>query len=920
MEKLLSVTVNPGAPSQPGEIAGNPTQCENGKNITYSISDVSYASTFNWGVPSGWNIISGQNSILITVDAGVFGQNGNITVIAENSCGASPLSSLAVSVNSLPTVVDVVDGSRCGAGSVSIEASTASGKINWYNAAFGGDLRGSSPTWITDSVPATIKYYAEAESPEGCYSLVREPVEAIILDYPVVNLGNDTTICADDSTSFNAVNGTAWRWSNGDSTQVITVHEASDYHVAVTDANGCIGYDTINLSTNALPTIDLGNDTSICLNNFLIISTDESLEVEWNTLDTAGSIIVFSANEYSVKVKDENGCVNYDTINVSINPLPVVDLGNDSAICLDSNLVLNPKVGVSWLWNNGDTTQALLVNTAGDYEVTVADANGCENDDEINLSINPLPQVELGEDTAICIGEIITFDAEVGEIWLWNNGEETKTTNVNTAGDYSITVTDENGCVNYDTILLGIHSLPDVELGGDTSICKENNYLIHSNAPTALTYLWNNGSRDSELESFGKLDYSVIVTDSNECVNYDTIQIDTFESPKVVINIQDTAICFGDSVKLEVAQDYNFYAWTNTSSITNSTIVSATNKYILRAFDANGCLGVDTTDLLVYDLPNIDLGDSARYCEFKEMSIDIAEENAQYLWSTGGTNKSESIFAVGRYWADVTDTNNCFNSDSVWVHFGGRVPVDLGEDTTICEGTSLVLNASFINKEIWQSIDTSDTYTVRASNQYDVLVIDSDGCFGRDTILVSVSEVPKVEIVQGDSIPICERASEGKHLSILNVEEMDVLWNTGEHQDRIQVSYTDQFIVQKTNNYGCVGWDTAVVFEMCLPVVLSMPNVFTPDNDGINENFIPIEAPTESLDFILANTMKMNFKVLNRWGRPVFMSSAVLPNWDGRNIESGKECAVGTYYWMLEYGDVSGGNYQLNGFVQLIRL
>ena len=63
----------------------------------------------------------------------------------------------------------------------------------------------------------------------------------------------------------------------------------------------------------------------------------------------------------------------------------------------------------------------------------------------------------------------------------------------------------------------------------------------------------------------------------------------------------------------------------------------------------------------------------------------------------------------------------------------------------------------------------------------------------------------------------------------------------------------------------------------------------------------------------------MNFKVLNRWGRPVFMSSAVLPNWDGRNIESGKECAVGTYYWMLEYGDVSGGNYQLNGFVQLIR-
>ena len=95
-----------------------------------------------------------------------------------------------------------------------------------------------------------------------------------------------------------------------------------------------------------------------------------------------------------------------------------------------------------------------------------------------------------------------------------------------------------------------------------------------------------------------------------------------------------------------------------------------------------------------------------------------------------------------------------------------------------------------------------------------------------------------------------------------------------------------------------------------------MPNVFTPDYDGINEEFIPIENPVDS---IISNTTKMNFKVLNRWGRPVFRSSEVLPNWDGRNIDSGKECASGTYYWILEYADLSGSNYQLNGFVQLIR-
>ena len=778
--------------------------------------------------------------------------------------------------------------------------------VNW--------LWSNNDSTKTTIVSTSGDYDIKVTDANGCINY--DTITLSIHELPNVNIGNDTSICLDSTITFNAVNGEEWKWNTGAVSQEITVNTSGYYDVVVTDSKGCVNYDTVHLDINPLPIVDLGNDTSICLNNFLIISADESLEVEWNTLDTAGSIMVFNADEYSVKVKDENGCVNYDTINVSINPLPVVDLGNDTAICLDSNLVLNPKVGVSWLWNNGDTTQTLIVNTAGDYEVTVFDSNGCKNDDDINLFIYPLPQVELGEDTAICIGEIITFDAEVGEIWLWNNGEDTKTTNANTADDYSVTVTDENGCVNYDTILLGIHSLPDLELGGDTSICKENNYLIHSNAPTAISYLWNNGSNASELESFGKQEYSVIVTDSNGCVNYDTIRVDTFESPKVVINIQDTAICFGDSVTLEVADDYNFYAWTNTSSITNTTTVSASNKYILRVFDSNGCLGIDTTSLLVYDLPNVDLGDTARYCEFKELILEVREENAHYHWSTGGANKSENIVDVGKYWVDVTDTNNCFNSDSVWVHLGGNVPVNLGEDTTICVGSSLVLNASLIHQEIWQSKDTSETYEVTDATTYEVLVIDSDGCFGRDTISVSVSDNPTVHIIQGDSLPLCERASEIKTLAIADDEEMNILWSTGYEQNLIQVDYVGKFTVEKVNNYGCIGRDTTEVFAFCNPIKLTMPNVFTPDYDGINEEFIPIENPVDS---IISNTTNMNFKVLNRWGRPVFRSSEVLPNWDGRNIDSGKECASGTYYWILEYADLSGVNYQLNGFVQLIR-
>ena len=162
------------------------------------------------------------------------------------------------------------------------------------------------------------------------------------------------------------------------------------------------------------------------------------------------------------------------------------------------------------------------------------------------------------------------------------------------------------------------------------------------------------------------------------------IQVDTFVSPIPVINVQDTAICFGESVTLEVDPIYNFYAWTNSGSFTNSTIVDETNEYILRVFDANGCFGSDTANVLVNNLPNAEIGDSIKFCLFKDLILTVPEQDAQYSWSTFGINRTEQIFGPGQYWVNVVDTNECFNSDSVIIYEGEKIPVDLGNDTTIC--------------------------------------------------------------------------------------------------------------------------------------------------------------------------------------------------------------------------------------------
>ena len=148
---------------------------------------------------------------------------------------------------------------------------------------------------------------------------------------------------------------------------------------------------------------------------------------------------------------------------------------------------------------------------------------------------------------------------------------------------------------------------------------------------------------------------------------------------------------------------------------------------------------------------------------------------------------------------------------------------------------------------------------------------------------------------------------------------MDIIWNTGETTDTINVIETNTYIVTKKNIYECAGKDTVEVYEYCRPVELTMPNIFTPNGDEHNQNFIPMETVWESIDYLMTHISEISFVVYNRWGTVVYSSKGVLPLWDGREQTNGKESSSGTYYWQLKYSDVSGGNYSENGFVELVR-
>ncbi|MDQ2180892.1 hypothetical protein, partial [Marinifilum sp. D714] len=121
---------------------------------------------------------------------------------------------------------------------------------------------------------------------------------------------------------------------------------------------------------------------------------------------------------------------------------------------------------------NGATTQTITVNTSGNYSVVVTDANGCSATDDVNVTIHPNPVVNLGLDQETCAGGTITLDAgNPGATYLWLNGETTQDITVSTSGNYSVVVTDANGCSATDDVNVTVHPNPVVDLGLDQEIC-----------------------------------------------------------------------------------------------------------------------------------------------------------------------------------------------------------------------------------------------------------------------------------------------------------------------------------------------------------------------------------------------------------------------------------------------------------------
>lgn len=217
-----------------------------------------------------------------------------------------------------------------------------------------------------------------------------------LCDPILVNLGNDTAFCSGNSVTLDAGNpGATFLWSDASTSQTLNATASGDYYAVVTDMYGCTGSDTVSVTVHSLPVVDLGPDTAICGDTLILDAGNAGSTYIWNDASTQQTLDANTSGDYSVVVTDANGCIASDTLILTVNDLPVVDLGPDTSACAGDTIILDAgNAGSDFLWSDGTTAQTLAVSLTGDYWVSVTNAGGCSASDTIHVEITPLPSVD----------------------------------------------------------------------------------------------------------------------------------------------------------------------------------------------------------------------------------------------------------------------------------------------------------------------------------------------------------------------------------------------------------------------------------------------------------------------------------------------------------------------------------------------
>ncbi len=335
--------------------------------------------------------------------------------------------------------------------------------------------------------------------------------------------------------------------------------QAGFYNDTLTAFNGCDSILTTELTltsytTNAVTSICAG-DSIFLQNNWqtqsgfyrdtiqaTVDGCDSIIVTELNLISYVGSgditicegDSVFLQNNWQTQagfyldtLTSINGCDSVVTTQLSLLAAAPPMLGNDVTLCPGDSVTFTSNiVDVSFEWQDGSTGNSFTANTTGDYILTTTTGFGCQSSDTVFVLIADLPTISFSEDTILCAGESleITASADVPVTYVWQDNSTNSSISTQFSGTFSVTVTDDNGCINNASINIIEGQIPFIFIGNDTLICVQDEVILDASNGNNGTYVWQDGSTGANFTASDAGTYGVTVTE-NTCTASDEITI-----------------------------------------------------------------------------------------------------------------------------------------------------------------------------------------------------------------------------------------------------------------------------------------------------------------------------------------------------------------------------------------------------------
>lgn len=717
------------------------------------------------------------------------------------------------------------------------------------------------------------------------------------LDVP--DLGKDISLCPGESIVLRpGIGNAAYIWQDLSIADTLFVNTPGSYSVTVSDQ--CTAYaDTVNvILQNEPPDVDLPDGITLCQGSSVTLDAGIiGVNYLWNDGSASDKLWVNSPGIYRLTVSNACGIDTDTVVVIDGGPLPEVSIGDDLSFC-PGETVLVTAVGqhiAHLVWNDGSTGQSLTVSETGIISIEAFNTCGVATD-TVDATLLPVtPTFDIGADTSICSGDVIIAQPDISGLnLLWSDGSEGEFIVIEVPGIYYATLSGDCG-ISSDTINIGsLAASPVLDLGPDRFLCPGDVIILHPEVPE-VSYLWNDGSTNDTLNITQPGE--VMLTVSNICgqANDTLLIIENMDSPKLDLG-PDLLACEGDTIILSAGITEVEFLWQD-GSTDSALAVTSSGQFSL--YVSNSC-GEDRDTVNVDingSIPLPALGPDTVLCEGEKLTlISNAPPGTDLLWQDQSSQSQFVVSQPGIY--ILQERNHCGKGiDSVFINYH-KAPetFDLGRDTVICPGETLLLTVPVTSDDIlWQDGSSEYSFIAVAADVYSVIITNECGT-RMDEIVVAVDNNELV-LDLDDAYLLCP----GESIIIDATQDLNVdyLWNTGSTESFLSIIEPGDYAVTVISPcHQLIGRVKVLPGDDCSMKEVFIPNVFSPNNDAINDVFEISHHP--DLDIV-----SMHGFIYDRWGNLLFESQGERFSWNG--MREAQPVMQGVYVYQLKWVYLNNG-------------